>query len=78
MIDMAAAYATGIIKNHPFLDGNKRTAFVVAVVFLEYNGYEVFATEAGATAATFSLASSEMTEEQFARWLEANSRPSLA
>jgi death-on-curing protein len=75
VIEMAAGYATGIIKNHPFLDGNKRTGFVAAVLFLESNGFVLIATEADATAATLALASSEITEEQFARWLEANSRP---
>jgi death on curing protein len=76
IVEMATSYATGIIKNHPFLDGNKRTGFVAGVLFLERNGFSFVATEADATAATLGLASSEMTEAQFARWLEANSRPS--
>ncbi len=72
---MGAAYAAGVIKNHPFLDGNKRTGFVAAVVFLEYNGCAVAASEADATAATLALASGEMSQQQFAQWLEQNSRP---
>jgi death-on-curing protein len=75
LVEMTAACATGIIKNHPFVDGNKRTGFVAAVLFLEYNAVKVVASESDATAATLVLASSEMTEAQFARWLEANSQP---
>lgn len=76
IVEMAAAYATGIIKNHPFLDGNKRTGFVAGVLFLERNGFSFVATEADATVATLGLAAGETSEEQFARWLESNSRPS--
>ena len=72
--EMAAAYATGIAKNHAFVDGNKRTAFVAATLFLERNGYRFYASQADAITAMLALASSEMTEEQFARWLEANSK----
>jgi death-on-curing protein len=75
MAEMAAAYAAGIIKNHPFVDGNKRTGFVVALMFLERNGFSFTATEADATSATLALAAGESSQEQFARWLEANSRP---
>jgi len=49
MAEMAASCATGIIKNHAFVDGNKRTGFVAAVLFLEFNGFEVIATEEDAT-----------------------------
>jgi len=75
IVEMAAAYAFGIVKNHAFVDGNKRTGFVAAVLFLEHNGYSVFASEPDVTAATLAVASSQMSEEQFARWLEANSLP---
>ena len=77
IVEMAAAYGTGIAKNHAFFDGNKRTGFIAAVLFLERNGYSFVSTEADAIAAMLALASSEMTEEQFARWLEANSRPAV-
>ena len=73
---MAAAYGAGIVQNHPFLDGNKRTGFVAAVLFLETNGYAFTATEADATRATLALAAGESSEEQFARWLADNCRPS--
>jgi death-on-curing protein len=72
--ELAAAYAAGIIKNHPFLDGNKRTGFMLGAGFLERNGYEFFATEADAALRTLALAAGEMTEGAYAEWLRANSR----
>jgi death-on-curing protein len=77
IFDMAAAYAGGIVKNHPFADGNKRTGFMAAYTFLGRNGMRLRASQTDAVHAVLALASSETTEEQFARWLEANSRPSL-
>ncbi len=74
LFEMAAAYACGIAKNHPFLDGNKRAAFVTAIVFLECNGHEFTADEADAALRTLALAAGEMTEAAYALWLEANSR----
>lgn len=55
-IDIATAYAAGIVRNHPFFDGNKRTGFVVGVLFLELNGYRFTASEADAAQAVLSLA----------------------
>ena len=72
--DLAAAYAAGIIKNHPFLDGNKRTGFMLGAGFLERNGFEFNATEAEAVVRTLALAAGEMTEAEYAQWLKANSR----
>lgn len=66
---LAAAYAAGIVRNHPFLDGNKRTAFVTAALFLEVNGAKLIASEATATQAMFALAAGEMSDEEFAAWL---------
>jgi len=66
---MAAAYAFGIAKNHPFIDGNKRVAFTVAGVFLGKNGRWLTASEAEATAAMLALSSSEISEDDFAHWL---------
>lgn len=71
-IDMAVAYTVGIVRNHPFLDGNKRTAFVVGVLFLEINGYRFTATEEDATQAVLSLAAGTLDEASFTRWLRAN------
>lgn len=75
---MAAAYAFGIAKNHPFTDGNKRTAWVVCAAFLELNGRRVTATQADVVAAMLGLASGEISEEQFALWLERNSAQTRA
>ena len=63
------AYAFGIIRNHPFVDGNKRTGFLAAAVFLEINGWMLVADEVDATVQTFSLAASEITEARYADWL---------
>ena len=71
-IDMAAAYLVGIVRNHPFVDGNKRTAFVVGVLFLEINGYRFTATEEDATQAVLGLADRTIDEASFIRWLRAN------
>lgn len=74
LTDLAAAYAYGLVRNHPFLDGNKRIAFTVAVTFLELNGYVFSGTEAEATVQTLALAARELDEAGYARWLKANSR----
>jgi death-on-curing protein len=72
--DLAASYAFGIVKNHPFVDGNKRTSFTVAVLFLELNGQRFEAGEVDATVQTLGLAAGEVTEAAYAAWLRANSR----
>lgn len=72
--DLAASYAFGLVKNHPFVDGNKRTGFAVAVLFLELNGYRFSAEEADATVQTLGLAAGAVTERAFAKWLDANSK----
>lgn len=75
LAEMAAAYAAGVVKNHPFLDGNKRTGFMLGAAFLERNGREFFASEVDATLHTLALAAGEINEAVYARWLETNSRP---
>jgi len=72
--EMAAAYVAGIVRNHPFFDGNKRTGFVVGVLFLELNGYRFTATEEDATQALFGLAAGTLDEAAFAGWMRANSK----
>ena len=62
MAEMAAAYAFGIVKNHPFLDGNKRTGFMMCAGFLERNDFHFAATEVDATVKTLALAAGEMTK----------------
>jgi death-on-curing protein len=69
MANLAAAYAVGISSNHPFVDGNKRTAMQVAFVFLEFNGFPVIASQEEACLTFLSLAAGELTEEELALWL---------
>jgi death-on-curing protein len=69
---LAAAYAAGIIKNHPFVDGNKRTGFMAAFMFLDLNGATLHADEVTATTMTLSLAASEIDEKDYANWLAEN------
>jgi death-on-curing protein len=74
MPEMAAAYTAGIVKNHPFLDGNKRTGFMMGAGFLERNGYEFLASETEVAIRTLALAAGEMSEAAYADWLQANSK----
>ncbi|ACF43633.1 type II toxin-antitoxin system death-on-curing family toxin [Pelodictyon phaeoclathratiforme] len=70
LFDLAAAYAYGIIRNHPFIDGNKRTGFLAAYVFLNINGWELMLSEAEAINAVLALAAGEMDEPRFSNWLK--------
>lgn len=72
--ELAAAYAFGLVRNHPFHDGNKRIGFTTAILFLELNGLAFTGSEADATVRTLALAAGEMPESAFAEWLKANSR----
>lgn len=65
---LAAAYAFGIARNHPFVDGNKRTAAVVSETFLLLNGYELAATDAELVVTFLALAAGELTEEELTDW----------
>ena len=65
---LAAAYTSGIVRNHPFVDGNKRTGFVAAGVFLAANGLKLTASEVEATSMVVALAASKMDEKTFAQW----------
>lgn len=73
LFELATAYAYGIAKNHPFLDGNKRVAFTVGALFLELNGHQLTAPEPEAAVTFTQLASGNLTEETLAQWYEANS-----
>ena len=66
---LAAAYAWGLVRNHPFIDGNKRTGFLAAYIFLDSNGWELVAAEAEVAAVVLALAAGEMEEAAFAAWL---------
>jgi death on curing protein len=76
LFELAASLAFGLIKNHPFVDGNKRVAFTAAVSFLHLNGRRFQATEVEATVRTLALAAGDATESSYAVWLKANSRMS--
>jgi death-on-curing protein len=69
---LAAAYAFGISSNHPFFDGNKRTALVISFAFLDVNGMEVTANQEDAYLAIFGLAAGQISELQLATWFERN------
>jgi death-on-curing protein len=75
-IDLAAAYVAGLVRNHPFVDGNKRTGFVVGVLFLETNGYRFTAQEEDATRSVLDLAAGVLDENGFAAWLSTCVEPS--
>ena len=75
MADLAAAYVAGIVKNHPFLDGNKRTGFMMGAGFLERNNHEFFAAETEVVLRTLAIAAGELSEANYAAWMKANSRP---
>ena len=68
--ELATAYAAGIVKNHPFLDGNKRAGFMAAYIFLGANGCEVEAPEEEVVLRTLALAAGEIEEAEYAAWLE--------
>jgi death-on-curing protein len=72
---LAAAYGSGIIRNHPFVDGNKRTGLLAMAVFLRLNGHELAPDEAQEVATIVELASGELSDESLVRWVEANTRP---
>lgn len=73
---LAAAYAYGLARNHPFVDGNKRTAFVVAATFLLRNDLSVEATEAEVVLAFVGLAAGRLSEEALASWFRQRMAPS--
>jgi death on curing protein len=73
--EMAAAYAFGIARNHPFVDGNKRTALMAAYVFLRLNGFVLDAPEVDAAVTFRGLAAGEIDEMQLSDWLKANAKP---
>jgi death-on-curing protein len=72
VFDLSASYAFGLVKNHAFIDGNKRVGFLVAALFLEINGWRLHADEADAAVRTFALAAGAMDEAEYAAWLKAN------
>jgi death-on-curing protein len=74
LFELAAEYALGIVKNHPFLDGNKRAGFMAAYTFLGVNGYDLNAPEADAVMQTLALAAGEIDQKEYAAWLKTSCR----
>ena len=74
ILEMAALCTAGVVRNHPFVDGNKRTGFVIGVLFLELNGFEFKASEEDATQAVTSLAAGTLDESGYRAWLRENVR----
>jgi death-on-curing protein len=72
LIDLAAAYTAGIVRNHPFADGNKRTGFVVGILFLELNGHQFNASEEDAAQAVLELAAGKLDESGYRSFLREN------
>ncbi|HMK80355.1 MAG TPA: type II toxin-antitoxin system death-on-curing family toxin [Xanthobacteraceae bacterium] len=72
--ELAAAYAFGIARNHPFVDGNKRTALVAAEAFLGLNGFDLTAGDAEVVKIFLALAAGDITEKELAAWIGRNSR----
>ncbi|HVM81232.1 MAG TPA: type II toxin-antitoxin system death-on-curing family toxin [Stellaceae bacterium] len=75
LADLAVAYAHAISRNHPFVDGNKRTAWVVAETFVELNGHEIDAADAAVYPEMLALAEGPIDEKEFAAWLRARLKP---
>ena len=71
---LAAAYGYGIARNHPFVDGNKRTAYMAVELFLDLNGYELDASDADCVLTMVAVAAADLDEAAFADWLRANTK----
>ena len=69
---LAASYGYGISRNHPFIDGNKRTGYVAAELFLRLNGWRLNADDASCVVTMLAVAAGDITEEAFAAWLRAH------
>ena len=72
---LAAAYGYGIARNHAFIDGNKRTAWVAAELFLRLNGWQLVSTDADCVFTMLAVAAGELSESEFAAWLRAHAAP---
>ncbi|MDP2066972.1 MAG: type II toxin-antitoxin system death-on-curing family toxin [Burkholderiaceae bacterium] len=72
---LAASYGVGIAKNHPFVDGNKRAAFLAVGLFLYLNGSRLTASQADSTLTMLAMAAGDLTEDEFSAWLRAHPAP---
>ena len=75
LVQLAAAYVTGIVKNHPFVDGNKRTAYAAMELFLWLNGLELLATDADCVITMLGVAAGDIKEAALADWLKQQTEP---
>ncbi len=75
---LAAAYGYGLARNHPFVDGNKRTAFVAVELFLALNGWDLLADDAQCVLTMLALAAGDLSEDEFAQWLRDHVQPRQA
>ena len=73
--ELAASYGFGISRNHPFVDGNKRTAFVAMELFLALNGFELMASDAECVVNMLDLAAGKLPESEFANWIRSHIEP---
>ncbi len=74
---LAASYAVGIAKNHPFVDGNKRTAFVAMELFLWLNGWELMANDVDCVVTMLAVAAGEINENELAEWIRSNMKKKI-
>jgi death-on-curing protein len=74
LVGLAAAYTAGIVQNHPFVDGNKRTGFLIGILFLELNGYTFEASEEDAARAVLELAAGRFDDKAYSTFLRANAK----
>jgi death-on-curing protein len=72
---LAAAYGFGIARNHPFVDGNKRTSFVAVELFLDLNGFDLLADDANCVVTMLALAAGSLSEDEFAEWIRQHCAP---
>ncbi len=75
LADLAASYGSGVARNHPFIDGNKRTAFVAVELFLALNGHVLLADDAECVMTMLAVAAGNLEEAAFAAWLRDHIRP---
>ena len=75
LAELAALYALGIARNHPFVDGNKRTAYVALELFLDLNGVDLTASDAESTVAMLDMAAGELTDDEFTLWVREHAQP---
>lgn len=75
LAELAALYALAIARNHPFIDGNKRTAYVALELFLDLNGVDFTAADADAVVTMLQMAAGDMLEDEFTAWVRAHARP---